>query len=218
MRPFRPNVHPVNWRWWYDFGTGDMGNDGVHDIEIARWGLGVETHPNTIAAIGGKYFFDDDRQWPDTQYVVFEYASGDKLGQKRQLIYEQRDWSPYVQEGYENGCAYYGTKGYMLLGKLQGYQIFGPRNKLIEDVSGSWSIVPHHADFLSAIKTGARPHADIEIHHLTAALCHLGNIATRAGRVLHFDPQTEKIAGDEEASRLLSREYREGHWAVPKGV
>ena len=73
MVPYQSNLLPGIWRWWYDFGCGDMGNDGVHDIDIARWGLGVDDAPDRIAALGGKYFFDDDQQFPDTQYVVFEY-------------------------------------------------------------------------------------------------------------------------------------------------
>ena len=99
-----------------------MGNDGVHDLDIACWGLGVTTHPTSVAAVGGKYFFDDDQQFPDTQYVVFEYA-GPGIDGKRQLIFEQRIWSPYVQEGYENGNAFYGTEGMMLLGKRGGSRI-----------------------------------------------------------------------------------------------
>ena len=85
MVPYQSNLLPGIWRWWYAFGTGDMGNDGVHDLDIARWGLGVETHPSTIAALGGKFFFDDDQQFPDTQYVIFEYAGDGK--RKKQLIF-----------------------------------------------------------------------------------------------------------------------------------
>lgn len=218
MVPYQSNLLPGIWRWWHAFGTGDMGNDGVHDLDIGRWGLGVETHPSTVAALGGKYFFDDDQQFPDTQTVVFEYAAGENSKRKKQLIFEQRIWSPYVQEGYENGNAFYGTKGMLILGKGGGWQIFGPRNEPGEKMTGSVNGLAHHRDFLACLKSGARPNADIEIGHLSASLCHLGNIATRAGRVLHFDPQTEQIIGDEEANKLVRRTYREGHWGVPKGV
>ncbi len=214
---YQPNLLPSIWRWWYAFGTGDIGNDGVHDLDIGRWGLGVDTHPTTVTALGGKYFFDDDQQFPDTQTVIFEYA-GAGTGQKKQLIYEQRLWSPYVQEGYENGNAFYGTKGMMLLGKHAGWQLFGPRNQPGEKMSGQLDSTAHHRDFLSCLKSGQRPRGDIEAGHLSATLAHLGNIATRVGRVLHFDPQTEQITGDEEANRLVRRTYREGHWAVPQGA
>lgn len=214
--PYRSNLLHSNWRWFYAFGTGDMGNDGVHDIDIARWGLGVETHPSAVAALGGKYFFDDDQEFPDTQYVVFEYRLAD--GKKRQLVYEQRIWSPYVQEGHENGNAFYGTKGMMVLGKASGWKLFGPRNEPRESVEGRLEGKPHHRNFLACIRSGERPNADIEIGHLSAALAHLGNIATRVGRALRFDPASEAIEGDPEAAAMVRRTYRPGHWAVPRGV
>lgn len=215
VQPYRANMLPGIWRWWYDFGVGDIGNDGVHDIDLARWGLGVDTHPDTITALGGKYFFDDDQQWPDTQYVVFEYAGTDAKPQKKQLVYEQRIWSPYFQEGHENGNAFYGTKGVMILGKKHGWQVTLQGNKPGPSMSGNFSLPHHHQNFIDCIRNGKVPNADIEIGHLTASLCHLGNIATRVGRVVRFDPKTEQIADDPEAAKLLRRDYRTGHWAVP---
>ncbi|MCU0874883.1 MAG: Gfo/Idh/MocA family oxidoreductase [Pirellulaceae bacterium] len=218
VQPYRANMLPSIWRWWYDFGVGDIGNDGVHDIDLARWGLGVDVQPDTIAALGGKYFFDDDQQWPDTQYVVFEYAGDGQKTKTKQLIFEQRIWSPYFQEGHENGNAFYGTKGVMILGKKDGWQVTLAGNKPGPSAAGTFSLPAHHQNFLDCIRSGAKPNADIEIGHLTASLCHLANIATRVGRVVRFDPQTEQIADDPEAAKLLRREYRPGHWAVPKGV
>ena len=216
MVAYRSNLLHATWRRFLAFGTGDIGNDGVHDIDIAWWGLGVETHPTTVAAIGGKYFFDDDQQFPDTQYVVCEYASSS--GRRKQLVYEQRLWSPYVQEGYENGDAFYGTQGMLILGKQAGWQLYGPRNELRERMDGRLDGSVHHRNFLDCIRTGERPHADIEIGHHSATIAHLGNIAARVGRTIRFDPQTEHIVGDDEADRLVRREYRPGHWAVPEGV
>lgn len=214
-RPFQANLLPGVWRFFYDFGVGDIGNDGVHELDIARWGLNPVGHPTTIAGLGSKFFFDDDQQFPDTQYCVFEWPGDGKVGQKKQLIFEQRDWSPYVQEGFENGCAFYGTQGMMLLAKT-GMQIFGPRNKPGEKASGSADLPAHHQDFLDCVRSGARPHADIEEGHLSASLAHLANISCRTSRTLHFDPKAEQIVGDEDSSRLLRRTYRSGHWAVPK--
>jgi predicted dehydrogenase len=219
MVPYQSNMLPGIWRWWYDFGGGDFGNDGVHDIDLAQWGLGVETHPSSVAALGGKYFFDDDQQFPDTQYVVFEYPGDGKVGHKKQLIFEQRIWSPYVQENFENGNAFYGTEGMMLLGKKGGYKIVGPRNKLIEEFNGGEpDLAAHHQNFLDCIKSGERPNADIEINHRSTTLCHLGNLACRVSAQLQFDPQAEKVVGNDVAARLVRRAYREGHWAVPRGV
>jgi predicted dehydrogenase len=218
MVPFQPTRHHYTWHWWYDFGTGDMGNDGVHDLDIARWGLGVGTHPSTVTASGGKFFFDDDQQFPDTQYVIFDYPGDGRVGHKRQLIYEHRIWSPYHQEGYENGNAFYGTKGVMILGKSGGWKVIHEGNKPGPSKEGSLSLPDHYSDFLDSIRTGKRPNGDIEVGHFSASLCHLGNIASRVGRVIHFDPNAEKITGDDRANALVRRRYREGHWAVPKGV
>lgn len=216
MVPFQSNRFHSVWRWWHAFGTGDMGNDGVHDIDVARWGLGVETHPTTVAAIGGKYFFDDDQEFPDTQYVVCEYEL--EGGKKKQLVFEQRIWSPYVQEGAENGMVFYGTKGMMNLNRKDGWRIEGARNAPGEKMSGGIENAPHHRNWLKCISEGGMPICDIESGHLSASICHLGNIATRVRRVVRFDPKNERIIGDDEAAKLVRREYREGHWAVPKGV
>lgn len=214
---YQSNMLHGIWRWWHAFGTGDMGNDGVHDLDIARWGLGVTTHPSRIAALGGKYFFDDDQQFPDTQNVLFEYEPDTEGGRPRQLIFEQRIWAPYFEQGYENGDAFYGTDGIMLLGKHGGWKLFGPRNKLREQMSGSPDLRAHHDDFFRCIREGSTPNADIEIGHLSSSLCHLGNIATRVGRVLEFDPKREQIVRDDEANALVTRKYSD-HWGRPNGV
>lgn len=215
MVPYQSNLLHASWRWFTNFGCGDAGNDGVHEIDIARWGLGVDTHPNKIMALGGKYFFDDDQQFPDTQYVAYEY---EMAGRKKQLIYEHRIWSPYVQEGHENGNAFYGTKGMMIFGKRNGWQMFGPKNKLIEEMHGSLSLEAHHRNFFDAIRSGKSVNADAGNGHLSAALAHFANIATRQGTTLHFDPVKEQFIENDGANKMLRRTYREGHWATPAGV
>lgn len=212
--PFKSTYHPGHWRWFHHFGAGDFGNDGVHDIDIARWGLGVESHPNRIIGQGSKLFFDDDQEWPDTLYCAFEYDLPG--GKTKQLTYEQRDWSPYVQEGHENGSAWYGTEGMIVGGKAKGWQIFGRKNKLIEEIKSPSGpdLAAHHDNFLSCIRDGGKLNADITINHVSTSLCHLGNIAARTRRALVFDPATEKFAGDDESGWLLMREYRD-HWAKP---
>jgi predicted dehydrogenase len=218
MVPYQANrLHGV-WRWWHDFGAGDMGNDGVHNVDVGVWGLGVRTHPTTVAALGGKYFFDDDQQFPDTQTVICEYAAEGKNGQKKQLIFEQRIWSPYVQEGYENGNAFYGTRGMLIIGHTVGWRLYGPRNKEIKTMAGRTTLPEHHTNFFDCLRAGRAPNADIEIGHLSATICHLGNIATRLSRTLQFDPKTEQITNDKEANAMVRRAYRKGHWAIPQGV
>jgi predicted dehydrogenase len=214
--PYRSNMLPGIWRWWYDFGCGDIGNDGVHDIDVACWGLGVTTHPSRIACLGGKSFFDDDQQFPDTQYAVFEYPDADH-GRAKQLIFEQRIWSPYVQEGYENGAAFYGTKGMLIIGHSVGWTLYGPKNKKIAERTGHADLAAHHQNFLDGIRgTSKTLNADVMAGHRAAALVHLANIGARVGRVVNFDPKSETIIGDSEAAALVGRRYREGHWAVPR--
>ena len=219
---YQSNRFHYKWHWWYNFGTGDMGNDGSHELDIARWGLGVETFPTTIAGLGAKLFHDDDQEFPDTQSVAFDYPGNGKVGSRRQLTFEMRIWSPTRPHGIDNGNAFYGTKGTMILTKAGKMQIIDSRNKVVATKPNPKKppkLLGHQADFLDAIRTGRRPNADVEIAHRSVALVHLGNIACRLGRSVKFDPKGERIVGDEEAARLLRRTYRKGgHWAVPKGA
>jgi predicted dehydrogenase len=216
--PFQKNRHHYTWHWWYDFDTSDMGNDGVHELDIARWGLGVETHPAAVSASGTKLFFNDDQQFPDTQYVVFDYPGDGQVGNRRQLFFEMRLWSCYGLDGIDTGNAFYGTQGWMLLSKRGVLKVFGPDNKQLKVDGEPPKCAGHHANFIEAIRNGVPLTAPIEVGHLSAMLCHLGNIAARVGRALHFDAEQEQILGEAEGNRLIRRAYREGHWAVPKRV
>ena len=215
--PYRPNLLPGVWRWWYDFGCGDIGNDGVHDIDVALWGLGVTTHPVRVGCFGQKLYFDDDQQYPDTQYSVCDYAADSKTGKKKQFIFEQRIWTPYVQEGYENGAAFYGTKGVLIMGHTVGWKLFGPRNKLIAERTGGADLVAHHTNFLDGIRGKVKQtNATPLVGHLAATVVHLSNIAARVGSQLDFDPATEQITNHEQAAKLVKRQYSPSHWSVPK--
>ncbi len=218
MLPYQSNRLHYNWHWWYNFGTGDTGNDGVHELDIARWGLGVETHPSSVSAAGGKFAFDDDQQFPDTQYVSFDYPGDGKVGNRRQLVFEMRLWSRYRLEDIDNGNAFYGTKGWMLLSKRGVLKLFDERNKEIPIKGEAPKLVSHFQNFVDAIRENAPLRAGIEVGHRSATLCHLANMSTRLGRTLRFDPQAETISGDDEGQALLSRSYRAGYWAVPKNV
>lgn len=218
MIPYRTNRVHQRWTWWYHFGTGDMGNDGVHDIDYTRWGLGVTTHPTKVSAAGGKFFFDDDQEFPDTQQVTFEYDGG-KPGDRKLLIYEQRLWSTNYPNNVDSGAEFYGTKGQMFLSRRGKLQVRGDRNAAVEVsiATGGQNDVAHVQNFCDAIRGRAKLNADALTGHLSTSLCHLGNVATRLGRSLRFDPQTEQIVGDQEANNLVRRDYRE-HWGTPRGV
>lgn len=214
LLPYQTNRVMKGWHWWYHFGTGDMGNDGIHDLEYARWGLGVKGHPIHVAATGGKYFFDDDQEFPDTQHVSFEFS--ETGSQKKSLIYEQRLWSTNYPHNTDSGVEFYGTKGQMYLSRRGKVEVLGERNRRVDvDLKTQPQDTRSHvADFFDAIRNSRRPNADIELGHKTATLCHLGNIATRLQRTLKFDGENERINGDKEADALVQREYRE-HWGTP---
>ena len=217
MQPFRSNCHHYTWHWWYNFGTGDAGNDGIHELDIARWGLGVDTQPSRVTAVGGKYVHDDDQQFPDTMTAIFEYSGDGQVGSQKQLIYEMRLWSTNYPENVDNGVEFIGTKGRMFMSKRGKFSLFGPRNTRIDQKpagSLAGSVAAHQANFLDAIRGNAKPVADVMTAHLSASLSHLGNVATRIGGSFEFDPATDSTP-DAAADRLLGREYRAGHWAAP---
>jgi predicted dehydrogenase len=215
--PYYSNRVPGMWRFFIDYGAGDIGNDGIHDIDVGVWGMGLQSLPNRVAALGGKYYFDDDQEWPDTQYVVCEYDPGNGAGYPRQFVFEQRIWSPYVQEDYENGCAFYGTKGMLIIGHSVGWKLYAERNKLVEEMKGSVDLPAHHQNFLDAVTGSAKPVAPAEVGHVSAGICHLANISTRLRRTVEFDPAREQVTNSPEGNALLRRQYR-AHWATPRNV
>ena len=218
MIPYRTNRVHDRWTWWYHFGTGDMGNDGVHDIDYTRWGLGVDEHPAKASAIGGKLVWDDDHEFPDTQQVAFEYPDADG-GRPKILIYEQRLWSTNYPHNCDSGAEFYGTKGQLFLSRRGKIELTDERNRR-QDIAiepGGQNDVLHVKNFCDAIRTGGTTNADALTGHLSTSLCHLGNIATRLGRSLQFDPQDEKVMNDPEADALVRREYR-SHWGKPSGA
>ncbi|MEX0641541.1 MAG: Gfo/Idh/MocA family oxidoreductase [Pirellulales bacterium] len=216
--PFQSNRVFGGWGWFYHTGLGDFGADGIHDIDYARWGLGVNTHPTFISGAGGIYRLDDEREFPDTQQVTFEYATDGPAENRRMLIYEQRLWTTNYPYNVDSGVEFYGTNGQMFLSRRGKVQVVDGQNKRVElkIELRAQDERAHAANFCEAVRGPGKLNADIEVAHLSTALCHLGNIATRVRRALKFDPKTESIQADPEANELLTRRYREGHWAVPR--
>ncbi len=216
--PFQRNRHHYTWHWWFNFGTGDAGNDGVHEIDIARWGLGVETQPSRISGIGGKYFHDDDQEFPDTTTTVFEYPGDGSVGQRRQLIFEMRLWSTNYPENVDNGVEFLGTQGRMFISKRGKFELYAGRNQRVDrqpEGSLGGSVADHQRNFLDAIRGDAELRADAMTAHLSASLSHLSNISTRLQRSFEFDPAAE-TTGAADAAALLGRQYRDDHWGTPQ--
>ncbi|MBM3965320.1 MAG: Gfo/Idh/MocA family oxidoreductase [Planctomycetes bacterium] len=218
--PFQKNRLHYQWHWWYNFGTGDIGNDGTHEIDYARWGLGVEGLPSSAMAMGGKYFVDDDQQYPDTATCMFEWPGSSEVHQRRQLIFEMRLWDGSFPHNCDGGAEFHGSDGRMVLSKRGKLEVFDSKGKKIENPKPKQPSTvdgKHQLDFLNAIREGRKPNADVAIGHDSVALVHFANASIRLGRSLHIDPETEQIKNDAEANQLLGRIYRkEGHWATPK--
>jgi predicted dehydrogenase len=202
----------VNWHWHY--GCGDIRNDGVHWIDIARWVLKAG-YPTEISGMGRKIFFDDDQQTPDTMNITYNYP--DKV-----IHFEQRLWNRYRLEGSENSVAVYGSDGMAVAGRWDGglheFRVYDSKGALVHSEKESSPDHNNHArNFIDCIRSRQLPAGDIEEGHKSAALCHLGNIAARTGRMIRFDGAKETIPGDREAAAMLSREYRK-HWSTPGKV
>src|SRR5262249_14310295 len=196
LRPFNPNRFHYEWHWNWDYGTGEIGNNGIHMLDLVRWLLGLEA-PERVTCGGGKYFYDDDRQTPDTQVATFDFPG-------TCVICEHRFWSKTGFEGEPFGVALYGEKGTLVFDK-KGWHVAdgGAASDKAREVERA-----DLRNFLDCIKDHRRPNADVEEGHKSTRLCHLGNIAWRVGRTLHFDAATETLRDDAEANRLLGRTYR----------
>jgi predicted dehydrogenase len=218
--PYQENRFHYDWHWWHNFGTGDIGNDGAHEMDIARWGLGVQGLPTSVAAQGGKYYFDDDQQFPDNATCLFEWPGDGHVGHRRQLTFEMRIWSKNYPYNCDCGVEFYGTAGMLFVSKRGKLMMWTEDNKPVDSPKPKEQVAlptSHQADFLNAIVQGTSPSADIQIGHESTALIHLANIAIRLGKSLRLDPTTQSIVGEPNSEKLLGRTYREGgHWSVPR--
>jgi predicted dehydrogenase len=209
-RPFNPNRFHYNWHWNWDYGNGDLGNQGIHQMDLARWGLGKNELPKAVMASGGRFGYSDDGQTPNTLLVGFDFDDCE-------LQFEVRGLPTNAEQQVKIGDIFYGTQGILAITSYEAWQTFlGPK---LEPGPGGKGGGDHFANFVKAAK--ARDHkllnADIEEGHLSSAYCHLGNIAYRLGRKLHINPSTESFVNDSEADSMLTREYR-APFVVPAKV
>ena len=215
-RAFSENRFHYNWHWHWDYGNGDIGNQGVHEMDMARWGLGVGL-PTKVQSMGGQFIFDDDKEVPNTQIATFEYADPSKM-----LVFEVRPWITNHEGGFGSGesndvgVLFYGSKGYMAL-KYFEYQTFLGKKR--EPGPAAKSSRNEWATFIAGVKSRKVEDlgVDVEEGHLSSSLCHLANMAYRLGRTIDFDPKSETCPNDPEAQKMLTRNYR-NPYTVPKTV
>ncbi len=220
-RPFNRLRFHGNFRWFFDYGTGDLGNDGVHRLDYARWALQTALEaqgeklaavPERASALGGKLYFDDAQEWPDTLMATYDYGNAI-------LTYEMRIWNPYPLHGEAEGAAVYGDKGYVVLGNRR-WRAFTKGGEKVKESSGGSNLDStriHAENFLECMGSRGRPAADLEtIGHPSSLLCHLGNASWRAGSTLRFDPKTRTFrGGDPAANQYLTRPEYRAPWKLP---
>jgi len=196
-RDFNANRFHHNWQWFWDYGSGELGAWGVHLLDVARWGLGVGL-PIRVSATGGTHYLRDARETPDTLSVHYSYPQAS-------IVWEHRQWAPHGIEGRSAAVAFYGDAGTLIVDR-GGWKVYGTREPLAADASELQQ--SHLGEFLACVRTRRRPNADIEVGHLSATLCHLGNIAHRVGREVIFDLAAMNFGWDGEANSLLTTEQR----------
>ena len=211
---YKDNLHPYNWHWFRNWGTGEIHNNGTHEIDICRWALGVDL-PNSVTSFGGKYTYDDDWEFVDNQQVTFSFDN-DKF-----IIWTGHSRGIMKPERPGRGITIYGSKGSIMLDR-NFYQLYDLQGNLLKEekegganettnTRGEGQLdVNHVANFFNAIRMDESLHADIQDASITTMLCHLGNMAQDAGETLKIDTATGKVLNNEMAMNFWKREYAPG--------
>jgi predicted dehydrogenase len=214
--PYRDNVIHYNWHWFRRWGTGEICNNGTHEIDVCRWALGVD-RCTRVTSTGGRYHFDDDWEFPDTQEAAFEFPGGQRI------IWQGQSCNGLNTYGRSRGTSILGTTGSVVMDR-DGYVVYDLKNTVVKqnlateagdglNISSDDDMTRLHIEnFVAAIRTGAPLRQPIEEGAKSVLLCHLGNIAQWTGRALKVDPGTGHILGDDAAMAHWQREYAPG-WA-----
>jgi predicted dehydrogenase len=208
QQPYHENLVHYNWHWFWDFGNGELGNNGIHMIDIVRWGMQKKL-PVRVHSTGGRFGYKDQAQTPNTQNVIWTYEDGSTIvGQLRGLYTaEPMSWD------------FFGTKGHMHMMADGRFRITMGRDKQPQPEPDYPPNLDHFQNFADAIRARDPKllHAEIEETAISTALCHLGNISYRMNRELRFDPASMRFANDNEANALLTRKYR-APYVVPDRI
>jgi len=222
-RPFNENRFHYKWHWFWDTGNGDLGNQGIHQADLARWALNKWTHPVRIHGTGNYFIFDSDQETPNVQHLEFEYEDGTMLqfevrglgtnpeGEIRigNIIYGSKGWMKIASEDV-GGCQAIYSNVQMTPSGFSSYSEEPGPKFTDDDPARADSVVNHFNNFLDCVRSRnwQMLEADILEGHLSSSLCHLGNIATRLKRSLRFNPHAERFVDDSEADSYLTKTYR----------
>jgi predicted dehydrogenase len=209
---------PYNWHWFWDWGTGETGNNAIHEMDFCRWELGAD-YPTKATSAGGRYAYQDDWQFYDTQMISFEFGREDNA----LLSWEGKSCNPFKYHGLGRGSTIHGTKGTALVSR-KGYIAYDMDGKVIKKrmqsgknaeatsntIGGGNMTVEHFYNFTQSIRGKDKPHSPMIEAHKSTLLCHLANISQKVGRTLHTNPGSGRIEGDTEAMDMWSRSYQPG--------
>ena len=216
--PYRDNVIHYNWHWFTRWGTGEICNNGTHEIDVARWFLGVD-YPTSVSSVGHRFHAQDDWEFPDTQDATYEFgADGGKI-----IVWQGQSCNGLKTYDRDRGTMILGTGGSVIVdrdgfvqldlkGKVVRQSMASQATDGVNTLSDDPLTELHTRNFLDAVRTGAKLTAPISDGAKTGLLCHLGTIAHQTGRRLTIDPKTGHIVGDADASAKWSRSYEPG-WA-----
>ncbi len=198
VRPFNPNRFHYNWHWHWDYGDGDLGNTGIHDMDIIVWGTGKRRLPSKVACLGGRFGYEDDGQTPNTQIVALDYGD-------LQITYEVRGLKTAPLHNSHMAAIFHCTDGYLVAanGPVAAFDAKGTK---IEDFGGRAEDGPHFRNFVDAVKNQKPQSVRVSVldAHLGSAFCHLPNISYRLGAMKPLstkDPFGAFEAGNEHFSR-----------------
>jgi len=202
-KPFHNNYLHYNWHWFWHWGNGELGNNGVHMIDLCRWALGVD-YPTRVTSTGGRYRYDDDQETPDTHQVAFEFEG------KKSVTWQGLSCI-VMPDGQKSDVVIYGEKGSLRISG-NSYTIHDLKGKEIEkaEKGNNEPDATHIGNFLAACRGSAKLNSEIEEAYKSTLLCHLGNIAQRTGRAIRTNPKDGHILEDKDAMAFWKREYAKG--------
>ncbi len=201
-RPYSKNHVHYNWHWTWEYGNGEIGNQGVHETDMLQWGLGVK-HPTKVVSLGGKYLWKDRRETPEILTALCEFGREKKFAE-----IAVRFWCSNHETESANGNLFYGSKGHMVISGYNKWQVFfGRKNE--PGPSGS-APTKHYENFIKAVRSRKTEdqNGPVETAHYSSALAHIANVAFRRGAMLEFDPETEKFVNDAKANQMLVDKHR----------